>query len=1204
MIKEPISILRNLASDYSEGKISALVGAGFSKNVSLSYLNWNELLIDMYKDVYSEEIEIYYQNYLHHNAQSTSTILSETDAKNEYVKRRLASEDLLLLVSKYIKRKGYREAVDIYIEERTPKVSKDNNKIALQVNDNIEVLKPNVFSAHQELLKCDKFLNLYTTNYDNLLEFTNKQLLDGNKYFAQEEIVTSERLSDQVNKKNIIKIHGSLRNDDDSFGFDGDNNLCYIIAQEDYDTYLEKHEAFSYMMRIAMLSGKFCLLGFSGTDANYLAWLKWMRDIVIRNPNNDTKIYLISIDNKSQTETKEQILFNKNYHIDVLYLLEDEVLEELGFEENRFDEIRKNKDYRTVITSFLRYLRTGNSNASENLRPALSLSESTNETDDKLAENLSESYTDPSNKKFTTELPRNNQPSESLAEKSKENLSESFSTSTYKKLWLELSDKIQNKESIENIAKQIFDASVNNRICKVIYPQERIITSFERRTELSETEAKLFALSVKEAGLLPCCFDKINNNEELRKTELWQYLIYRNNTISGDLSIIEGEQDAVSYENLLRSLFALDFSSVKSKFLEWQPNKFWIQHHSMIGAMYLDLIEESRNDLKDYINDATTPTREKLFASNIGNYISGVWFNQPYDCNLFYEKGFDGLGDIQANIVKDTVCKVEKPQTLGWIGTSIKFGEHSTKIRKSIKLLTFILESGINVNYYGTYFLSIENWYVIAHNLLRYFPYPCFYYSCQYQDKNVLRRIGQEFAFNKSLQTENEDLLIKSLIAIGNPDTPELFLTGLHILSGRLYMCIDEEKWFDLFKTNIAERIFSDFANNCSKDDLFENFRMAVGALKSKEHIDYVFKNILLHFNEDPENALSVICRNLDLHNLGTCVNEETEKIILSVISNADSQKVFELIYNINEEINVGDNAVHAALEKMKSIPEDALSDNLFVLMNMLLFAKNDEVLQKRIRPKFLQTNMWHCGLMDDGKGYSNPQYIRFNLLQDKIIWSDEEFNYIAKNLEANINKFKPILDNRHSDSFMRSERIQYFNDVKQYISGLSENRKTALSHVFAIVSGYIDESENAYSFENELLSQQPADVSNALKTIEAEINLYGLQNKKDEFELVLDRALLIQELALKTNLGTIHHIVLNHFEELKELGYINKILTILRIYKQKIDDFQDMDIDIYWVFNHIHGIAKKLQENNITNDLTDFWLTDNWVLTFARFHK
>lgn len=97
MIKEPISILRNLASDYSEGKISALVGAGFSKNVSLSYLNWNELLIDMYKDVYSEEIEIYYQNYLHHNAQSTSTILSETDAKMNMLREDLHQKTFFFL---------------------------------------------------------------------------------------------------------------------------------------------------------------------------------------------------------------------------------------------------------------------------------------------------------------------------------------------------------------------------------------------------------------------------------------------------------------------------------------------------------------------------------------------------------------------------------------------------------------------------------------------------------------------------------------------------------------------------------------------------------------------------------------------------------------------------------------------------------------------------------------------------------------------------------------------------------------------------------------------------------------------------------------------------------------------------------------------------------------------------------------------------
>jgi len=39
---EQKEILNKLVSDYNEGKLSALVGAGFSKNVSRHFLNWNE----------------------------------------------------------------------------------------------------------------------------------------------------------------------------------------------------------------------------------------------------------------------------------------------------------------------------------------------------------------------------------------------------------------------------------------------------------------------------------------------------------------------------------------------------------------------------------------------------------------------------------------------------------------------------------------------------------------------------------------------------------------------------------------------------------------------------------------------------------------------------------------------------------------------------------------------------------------------------------------------------------------------------------------------------------------------------------------------------------------------------------------------------------------------------------------------------------
>lgn len=171
---EQKEILNKLVSDYNEGKLSALVGAGFSKNVSNRYLNWNELLIDMYKEVYSEEIEQYYQNYLHYNKDSSSAVSSEADAKKKYIKSHLKNEDLLALVSKYIKKRGFREAVDVYIEKRTPVVTIEKDQIYLNTDGINNLLAKSDLSAQLELVKCDRFLNIYTTNYDNLIETANE----------------------------------------------------------------------------------------------------------------------------------------------------------------------------------------------------------------------------------------------------------------------------------------------------------------------------------------------------------------------------------------------------------------------------------------------------------------------------------------------------------------------------------------------------------------------------------------------------------------------------------------------------------------------------------------------------------------------------------------------------------------------------------------------------------------------------------------------------------------------------------------------------------------------------------------------------------------------------------------------------------------------------------------------------------------------
>lgn len=81
--------------------------------------------------------------------------------------------------------------------------------------------------------------------------------------------------------RNIYKIHGDLRlSQKVPYGFDGDKHVQYIITREDYDTYEAKHAAFVNLMRIDLLRNRFCIMGVSGTDANFLAWINWVKDVL------------------------------------------------------------------------------------------------------------------------------------------------------------------------------------------------------------------------------------------------------------------------------------------------------------------------------------------------------------------------------------------------------------------------------------------------------------------------------------------------------------------------------------------------------------------------------------------------------------------------------------------------------------------------------------------------------------------------------------------------------------------------------------------------------------------------------------------------------------------------------------------------------------------------------------------------------------
>ena len=744
-----IGNLKELKKDYDRGLVSALIGAGFSKNVSSLYLDWTSLLEDLIDDLFKLEINQYISDYSYC---TVGKYLEDEKKKRkkEFVDNLLDKYGYLEIVSKYIGQKGYREVIEDYIEERTPYAKKNNDgTTSLYIKDEkkTDIIESD-FSAHKQLLLCDKFKNIYTTNYDNLLEFTS----DNFSEFQTPMVNTSWNLSNGFQKRSIIKIHGSLRIEDDRFEFDGDQHLRYIIAQEDYDSYIEKHEAFSHLMRISMLQGKFCLLGFSGNDPNYMGWVKWMSDILGKGKDKGPKIYLVTFKNEESLGKK---LYYRNHYIREINLMDNKVLSSLGYDQSEISKLSLSapNSYKEILESFLKILR---------------------KTEDGILKE-----TDDGRGNYTFEdIPETSTGSETA--KVELTTSEKTISFEYKELWNEACSKFDRQEELSEIFECIRNAKTKYPFCQVVYNQELFIeTALRRKGDLTEPEAYLFALAVKETGQLPCYYSPfLQDKPILDSIPLWKEMIQREETLKGSIELLQhgNSSDYFTYENIQRKLFHLEFEKAHKLLEDWDAKGYWLQAKAMRLAAFHGS-EKAFGILSSYI-DSLDNAQEKMFACVLANYIS-LMDPRPYNLDYFLQNNIYGQGKIISYILEEMRGKEDKPKQRGWVGSSYSLGFNNTLYEQSLRFLQFIFDTGLYLNFGITYFVNIKDWYKVCKNLFKFYPYPCFFYSIQYHDKDVLRRIGQDYAFTPDLLEENKDLLLSSLKAYRSQCTPKTFLSGI-----------------------------------------------------------------------------------------------------------------------------------------------------------------------------------------------------------------------------------------------------------------------------------------------------------------------------------------------------------------------------------------------------------------------------------------
>lgn len=1279
--------LKNLKSKLHSNKMSVLIGAGFSKNVDNSiFLSWDQLLRDIVLFLYSNEIDDKY-------------ILQKRKIKkdnfvDDEIERIIKREGYLEIVSQYIKRKGIREAIEIYIENHTPRLISENGDLFLiGTKDEKEYKKitpQHALHLHKKLLELP-WNNIYTTNYDNLLEFNIDNKIQGEIYnkikeierelknthaeqeknqlkkqqldinlsnldadlllledkkkggidsllsssisFAEEdlrkkkkdleteirsinftsfqlsksltskenEILTLEKELSQCittithssdlqikRNKNIIKLHGSLRENKSEFGFDGDNHRHYIIAKEDYETYFSKHEAFTQLMRISLLQESYCLIGFSGTDPNFTSWISWVRDIIERKKAQkqaEYKIYLIEVQkqNNSATEQSEESLFFENHRIVKIPLWKKDIIDYLQHETENIGEIDCNNP-RELLKLFFSFL----SNEECVYEPKAFIELSEQKKYNEAWENIIELNND------KPKLSHGNQYESITQFKDKVRIpSIDWINFHEKKTFLYFISALLNKSKPKDkkIILNLLPIAMRDSFLTPFFLWENGLENISQYVTQRKQKIELSLFNLRESVLL-------GNNDNF-KTE---YEIIKKDT---------SKRDELIYNSILYSAFTFDFSSVKKQLESWNPEQTSLWMTKKIGLLSFFDSKEAENQLKDFCNRFDNLTfQEQLYALETLNYIQrNNYISQSKDTindrvKQYKKLGFKSLMDnfdhIAREISKDEVKNKIKPYGEGrfTINNSFNFSNDTTKPEYAIQFIQLLIEFGIPLSLPSIHIKDAETWYCIASNIYKYRPYPVVYYSLQIGNENVLRRIAQEYAYSDELKDEISDILEKLITAYLNIDTPNFIKKNILTFTSELFISVSPEKWqkcfYEIWQLLEKQLFFKN--RNHRHTNILSFITKGLTYINDVKIIRKIIVSIIDNFDKDSNTAIEYLyyfTKNKTKRKYGRKISSKLIDQKINDLIQKTSQENESVIFalgNLHQLLTqTHKQEIETALEKL----DYAKIKNERIWHVLLFFAKKKST-RAAIKNGIIHNDkLWYTGI--NKKGSISNQYspIQLHILNKKysknegLVWTNSECLAIFNKLKKSFEDIEKVRLKRPKDGFISFkyilEEMNYFLKMeKSKLKNISEYKLISES----VRQLYIQERgfETIYSA---LLSEDHSVIVFALSELFFDIYyLSGVTQNIEEINLLVNKVLMKKAPALEACIIYLSNL-LKYRKNDKDLKNFSLPLSMI------LEEYNTEESNIEKPFLHenIIQIAEILNDWGITHNGVDKWL-------------
>lgn len=1159
------TILDDIKRYIEEGEMSFLIGAGFSLNVNnKAYPLWGGLLKDATWDMFGSGVR--------------------SKREKNVIDKAVKDYGYLAIASMMVKKAGYHEAIDTYIEERTPYLKTEAGKPELFLNG-VPLHKTVNSDCHLLLKKLD-IQNIYTFNYDNALEFflgeearqeaendiirqegelltireriskqeqllsvlkeqsdsIAQQELEGkeenpvandtnsalNKENIQSEIeeVEKERIHNlqkaeelktnietlkfnrstyynvvknsydislSAKRKSIYKIHGSLREPNATdYGFDGDTHTQYIITQEDYDTYNEKHGAFVSMMRIDLLRNRFCIMGVSGGDANFLAWINWVKDVL-----DKTKAQ-----SKNDHKEKHQsyFVYSSKYDMpaDMILMLRNHFIEPVILKDIfpgcKTDEER--------IKKFLEYVQP------------LSNDDVTSFSD--LWSGI--------------EVPR-------LSDKTVKKVNEQ----TAKSLFM-LADRYKYtrpKSVVHYVANDV-----------------QLATKCYLRKGASEAERMLYAAAVK-CTLLPLdltsdefAYMQMENepNPKIRKIYVDAF---RRSLLLQNVSTKEKELKGDSYTEILQNLYNFQFPTLDDiKSIGDGQGIDFVRKYSLVA-----LLRKKYEDIQNCEASKFDSRQEFVLAAEwlrILGYKNTLLFRNADDFKT--QQRLMSLYDYSRAYL-EAMKRKQETNTYGNVVESVHLDKYTSDVVNAAILLNSFVELGIC--FAGHSLLNDEDWLEIVKALKRRYPEALILYTILRNPKDkVIKLVAQEMMYDESSRKELASVQknqIKSLVT----ETTPVYLKGkIAQFATEILPAVDVRRWTPTFTAN-AEKIL----------DSVEAF----GPYSDVKKSVYGFVSTALEYVTAKELRVKLIKRVLDISEINDRFEDYYNNLVIAArrkLKPRDFESLVDKLYSFAEKAKQS-NSMQAyfvvlnlllLVNKEKKLAllaliEDRAIRNAYMIEGYAAHAKEYPELVLALKDKYVQgSDFWNTGITSEGV-HIGIGSVSVSRLDRALHFNDDQVKIIFDDLKTMLAKIVIILQKEGQygvdRGWMSSQNTfrEHVMDMRLFV----HNHKQLLKEEVDFDEVY-HTLVRVYKlcFFNKSVYQLIADdeIYKSVRRIMTETELYGIEKHRLEYEQLIGRIIAKET----TELGiAFRHVswAMKHYSRFFNTEDFKKLfIAVLKIYE------------------------------------------------------